>query len=49
MKALKPSYARNTALNNLYNRQLIAIEKSIQTLNEDLQFDYQIELDEISN
>ena len=37
----------STALSNLYNRQLEKIQKAISTLHEDLQGDYEVELEEI--
>jgi hypothetical protein len=37
----------STALNNLYQRQLTKIEKSLSKLDEDLQFDYQQEITNI--
>ncbi len=40
MKEIKPSIAKNTTLLNIYERQLIAINKVIGTLEEDLQYDY---------
>ncbi len=44
LKDFKPSISRNTALTNLYNRQLDYIRKKINTLHEDLQYDYNLEL-----
>lgn len=38
---------RNTVLNNLYTGQLKKIEKSIATLHEDLQYDYNRELEKL--
>lgn len=38
----------STALSNLYHRQLEKIQKAISTLHEDLQGDYELELEEIS-
>jgi len=43
-----PTIEGNTALTNLYDRQLIAIKKKVTTLHEDLQYDYQLELDELT-
>ena len=40
LKTLKPSINRNTTLLNLYERQLLFIEKKIILLHEDLQYDY---------
>lgn len=39
------SFSRSTTLSNLYNRQLIKLEKAIGSLHEDLQFDYQEEIE----
>lgn len=47
LKAFKPSISRNITLQNLYDRQLLAVKKLISTLHEDLQYDYQLELEEI--
>ncbi len=45
LKDFSPSIKRNQMLTNLYLRQLTAIEKAIKTLHEDLQYDYNQELD----
>lgn len=42
LNELKPSIHRNRMLGNLYERQLIGIEKKISALHEDLQHDYGI-------
>ncbi|WP_299781418.1 hypothetical protein [uncultured Formosa sp.] len=47
LKAFKPSIQKNITLVNLYNRTLDSIKKSIATLHEDLQYDYQLELDRL--
>ena len=47
MKSLRPSIHRNTALTNLYNRQLEYIKKKIPLLHEDLQHDYGVILEEL--
>lgn len=39
------SLNRSTTLSNLYNRQLIKLEKAISGLHEDLQFDYHEEIE----
>jgi len=44
---MKPSIKKNTVLNNLYKRQIATIKKAISTLHEDLQYDYELELNEI--
>lgn len=46
---MEPSFMDNTVLQNIYTRQLEAISKAISYLHEDLQYDYQTELDEIKS
>ncbi|WP_026838791.1 hypothetical protein [Gillisia sp. JM1] len=43
-----PSIKRNTTMLNLYNRQLLLVKKGITLLHEDLQYDYELELQEIT-
>lgn len=45
LKAMKPSPFRNTTLSNLYDRQLVTIEKLMSKLHEDLQYDYALQLE----
>jgi len=47
LKTFTPSIRRNTAMTNLYNRQLAMIKKTVATLHEDLQYDYEIELKDL--
>lgn len=47
LKKMSPSMEENTALNNIYKHQIEAIKKTIYSLHEDLQFDYEIELNKI--
>lgn len=47
LKSLTPPIQRNTALMNLYNRQIDTIIKKVSLLHEDLQYDYGIELSEL--
>lgn len=47
-RQLQIPFHESKVLLNLYNRQLINIQKAMNTLDEDLQFDYQSDLDEIS-
>lgn len=47
LKAFKPSIFNNTALSNLYDRQIISIQKIVSTLHEDLQYDYGLRLEEL--
>lgn len=49
LKALKPSITRNTTLLNLYERQVLFIEKKITLLHADLQYDYGLLLDDLKN
>lgn len=49
LKHFKPSINRNTALKNIFERQVLFIEKSLTTLHEDLQHDYTIELEKLRN
>ncbi|WP_339792589.1 hypothetical protein [uncultured Imperialibacter sp.] len=49
MKATGLPFQRSTALDNLYNGQLKKIEKVLSTLHEDLQFDYQQQIEELRN
>ena len=47
LKKLSPSIRGNTALMNLYRRQIDTITKKVSLLHEDLQYDYGIELCEL--
>lgn len=47
LKSLSPPIQRNTALMNLYNRQIDTVIKKISGLHEDLQYDYSIEVSEL--
>ena len=44
---MQPSMNKSIALQNIYQRQLILIRKTIKTLDEDLQYDYGVELDNL--
>ncbi|AOW19176.1 hypothetical protein [Urechidicola croceus] len=48
LKEMKPSYNKNISLINIYNRQIITIKKVITTLHEDLQYDYNLELTQLT-
>lgn len=48
LRTFKPSISRNTTLMNLYKRQLDLVEKIISTLHEDLQYDYRLELENLT-
>ena len=47
LKSLTPAIKRNTTLTNLFERQLLYIEKKIPSLHEDLQYDFTLELEEL--
>ena len=47
LKTMSPSISRNTTLTNLYDRNIEAITKKILNLHEDLQYDYNMQLEEI--
>ncbi|WP_426430137.1 hypothetical protein ACPX19_11445 [Winogradskyella sp. HB-48] len=45
LNQLKPSIHSNTTLSNLYQRQIQALKKKISVLHEDLQYDYNLQLE----
>ena len=47
LNELKPNIHRNRTLDNLYQRQIISIEKKITEFHEDLQYDYRLQLEEL--
>lgn len=47
MRGFHPSIRRSTRLTNTFDRQILLIKKAIATLHEDLQYDYQLELNEL--
>ena len=49
LKNLKPSIYKNISLNNIYDRQITFIKKNLTKLHEDLQYDYNLMLDELVN
>jgi len=49
LKELNPSITRNTTLLNLYERQLLYIEKKITLLHADLQYDYGLQVAEFKS
>lgn len=44
MKNFSPTIQGNTVLKNMYAREIMAIQKKIIVLHEDLQYDYELEL-----
>ncbi len=49
LKEFKPSISRSTRLQSVFETQLRMIRKAIEKLHEDLQYDYQLELDNLIN
>jgi hypothetical protein len=47
LKKFTPSIQGNTALRNLYIRQIVAIREKLGSLHEDLQYDYGLELKDL--
>ena len=47
LKQMSPPMEKSTALHNIYKRQVEAIKKAIATLHEDLQYDYELELEQL--
>lgn len=47
LNTLEPNIHRNRTLDNLYQRQILAIEKKISAFHEDLQYDYNLKLEEL--
>ena len=47
LKTFKPSISRSTRLQNIFDTQVRMIKKAIEKLHEDLQYDFQLELDEL--
>ena len=47
LKEFKPSMKGSVRLVATFDRQVVLIKKAIATLHEDLQYDYQLELDEL--
>ncbi len=47
LRAFRPSINRSTTMRNLYDRQLVLAEKKTEDLHEDLQYDYQQEIEEL--
>ena len=48
LKKMSPSIENNVTLHNIYKRQLEMIRKTVATLHEDLQYDYEMELYQLS-
>ncbi|MCP4551363.1 MAG: hypothetical protein GY834_04840 [Bacteroidetes bacterium] len=44
LKKLGPFKGKNVSLDNLFKRQIASIEKTVSSMHEDLQYDYNLEL-----
>ena len=49
LKEMKPSYKRNTVLMNLLDRQISIVKKKVSAMHEDLQYDYEREIEMIED
>lgn len=47
LKSFSPSIKRNVTLTNIYERQIALIKKNIVTLHEDLQYDYNLAIEDL--
>jgi hypothetical protein len=48
LKNLNPSIKKNTVLLNIFKRELVNAKKKTEVLHEDLQYDFEIILNELS-
>ncbi len=48
LKNFTPSIRHNVTLTNIYQRQILAIKKIVSTIHEDLQYDYNLLLEELT-
>ena len=46
---MRPSFKRNTVLTNTYNKQLELAKKAISKVHEDLQYDYNLMIEELDD
>ena len=49
LKNMSPSIEKNVTLQNIYKRQIVLIKKALSSLHEDLQYDYERELNALYN
>lgn len=47
LREMSPSMKGNLTLQNIFNRQILLIKKVVSTLHEDLQYDYEIEINSL--
>ena len=45
LKKVMPTHNKSSQLENMFNRQILAIEKAISTMHEDLQYDFRKEIE----
>ena len=48
LSLFKPSMNNSIAIKNIYDRQIITIRKSLKELEDDLQYDFRLELEKLS-
>ena len=48
LSAMRPSYKRNAVLTNTYNKQLELAQKAIAKVHDDLQYDYNLMIEELT-
>jgi hypothetical protein len=48
IKALSPPISKDKTLQNIFDRQLTLVRKTIDTLHEDLQYDFNQQLEELT-
>ena len=49
LKKIRPSIKNNVTLQNMFNRQISLIRKTILSLHEDLQYDYELEISNLED
>lgn len=47
LKEFTPSIKKSPRLQNTFDRQILLLQKALETLHEDLQYEYQLELDDL--
>lgn len=47
LKHFQPYFSKSSVLNNIFDRQILVIKNKIGTLHEDLQYDYEMELNKL--
>jgi len=49
LHTFEPSIYNNVTLTNIFNRQILFIEKTVKTLHEDLQYDFNLKITELND